>query len=392
MYEFKTLCFGLRNAPYAFDRLGQALRKFFQLLSIRIIIYYDDLLVLAQGCAKCIKDAQFVIDTLVKLGFRIKIEKCILSPSQRFFFLGFIWDTINMECVLPEEKLANIHALCQKIEPKKHVTVQLVQRLLGTIMASRPAVPLTRARSRGIQRTVLDHYDGTKKSARKLIRMSDWATNEVEWWLNLKTEDCRMSLKLLPVWESERLATDAMDLAIGSIFRGIPMYQQLEPFEIHHTIAHKEWMAFERRIRMNLHQIRDCLISWHVDNKNVLHAWLNSGSIRDKWICKRIVDLQILLQSQNTKIVPVYVRSAQHLHADLISRNKILPDWHLQKDIAQKLFMRLGVPEIDLMATSKSRQLPKFYSAVIDQEAEAIDALTQNWNLFKLAYVFHLQQ
>ena len=61
-------------------------------------------------------------------------------------------------------------------------------------------------------------------------------------------------------------------------------------------------------------------------------------------VCKKVVEMQIKLHEQNTKIIPVYVRSAQHLHADLVSRNKIMLDWHLSRVVAQKLFSRLGYP------------------------------------------------
>ena len=76
--------------------------------------------------------------------------------------------------------------------------------------------------------------------------------------------------------------------------------------------------------------MRNTVVSWHVDNMNVKQAWLNSGTIRGKWLCKEVVRMQILLHKQNTKIIPVYVRSAQHLHADLVSRNKTLPDQWLR--------------------------------------------------------------
>ena len=87
-------------------------------------------------------------------------------------------------------------------------------------------------------------------------------------------------------------------------------------------------------------------------------------------------------------VIPMYVRSAQHLHADLISRNKAMTDWHLARTIAQKLFMKQGYPQVDLMATSSSHQVNQYYSALIDDGAIGIDAFTKDWDRFSLAYVF----
>ena len=87
-------------------------------------------------------------------------------------------------------------------------------------------------------------------------------------------------------------------------------------------------------------------------------------------------------------MVPVYIRSAQHLHADLISRNRVLPDWHLSRTIARNLFSMVGTPEVDLMATSHSAQVPIYYSALTEDGAEGVDVFTQNWDEFSKLYVF----
>ena len=91
IYQFVVLCFGIKNAPYTFKRLGQAVRMFFSLNGVTIIIYIDGILVLADTSKDCIKDFQFVMDTLIKLGFHIKSEKCILQLSQHFFFLWYLY-------------------------------------------------------------------------------------------------------------------------------------------------------------------------------------------------------------------------------------------------------------------------------------------------------------
>ena len=94
-----------------------------------------------------------------------------------------------------------------------------------------------------------------------------------------------------------------------------------------------------------------------MDNQNVRQAGLNSGSVRDTWLGKRVTPLQIGLHEQNTLVIPVYIRSAEHLHADLISRNKVMPDWHLDRGITKRLILMLGHPQVDLMATTDSKQV-----------------------------------
>ena len=157
-----------------------------------------------------------------------------------------------MICQLPQEKLQNIKSLCKEILAKHWTTVKLLQRLMGCVISTRPAVPMSRARSRGIQRMVLDHYRGTVSSANKLVVLSNWAREDVLWWLDLDIGRCHMCLRSIPIWESDRMATDAMDTAVGSVFRGEVMYEVLDSNGAKKTIAHKQCLAFSKTVLPNL--------------------------------------------------------------------------------------------------------------------------------------------
>ena len=388
LYRFLTLCFGIKNAPFIFHRVGRAIILHFNSLGIRLIIYLDDILVLGRTPGQCVRDAQIFVDTLVKLGFHFKIGKCVLKPSQEFFFLGFIWNTVTMQVHLPEEKLLTIHMLSLEILSKKKVQVLALQRIMGLISSTRPAVPLAKCRSRGIQRMILDLYNGTEKSAKKYVTPSKWAIEDLTWWSVLQSTGCSQTFRTVPVWKSIRLATDAMDYAVGSVLQGEIFYMELSEEDIQRNIAHKEWLAFEMTILRKLDMLRNQVVTWHVDNQVVRAVWLKEGSTRDLWLCKRVIKLRLLLQEQNTVVVPVYIKSAQHIHADYVSRNKRLPDWHLSHEIAMKIFQLWGWPEIDLMATQESTQVQRYFSALEDSKATGIDALVKDWNQFSLAYVF----
>ena len=61
------------------------------------------------------------------------------------------------------------------------VMVRSIQRLMGCVISSRPAVLLRRVRSRVIQEMVLRNYKGTFVSAKKLFHLTSWAREEVNW-------------------------------------------------------------------------------------------------------------------------------------------------------------------------------------------------------------------
>ena len=54
------------------------------------------------------------------------------------------------------------------------------------------------------------------------------------------------------------------------------------------------------------------------------------------------------------------------------------------------LFRSLGYPQVDLLATSNSNQVDLYFSALIDYGAIGIDAFTEDWDKFTLAYIFPL--
>ena len=354
-----------------------------------MIIYLDDILVLSTTMEQCLIDAQIVVDTLASLGFMIKAKKSVTTPSQTFFYLGYLWDTVRMTCSLPPEKLDNIKFYCREIMKNQFFPLRLLLSLNGTVLSARPAVPLARAMARGLQRLILTHYKfRTKAELSKMICLTAWAKKNIAWWLNLTQEECVLSLSSAPIWKSIRLATDASDVTWGAVLAGKEVIDEWNRMEVRHTIAHKEWMAFEHMVRRNITFLSGKLVTWHVDNQNARLAYLNQGTVNDTWLCRKVVDLLLLLHEHQIHVVPVYVRSVHHLHADFLSRRKKIPDWHMDSQLVQKLFLLCGVPQIDLMATAQSAQLPLYYSPMLDEMALAVDSLVQDWDKFSLNFVF----
>ena len=185
VYQFLVMCFGVKSAPYTFNKLGKALELYFAGFGIRIFIYLDDILVMASSAELCLKSAQFVVDTLISLGFYIHIDKCVVVPSQNFFFLGFLWDTRTMTCSLPLEKLENIQSTCQKVLGSKWLCLWDLHVLQGLMASVVPAVPLARAKYRGIQAQILSYSKGTiltqKQMREKYVTLSQWTEEDIRW-------------------------------------------------------------------------------------------------------------------------------------------------------------------------------------------------------------------
>ena len=82
LYEFCCLCFGLSPAPLVFTKLLKVPISLLRKLSVRIIIYLDDMLLMASSSEDLLTARDTLIFILQHLGFLINIKKSYLEPSQ----------------------------------------------------------------------------------------------------------------------------------------------------------------------------------------------------------------------------------------------------------------------------------------------------------------------
>ena len=119
-----------------------------------------------------------------------------------------------------------------------------------------------------------------------------------------------------------------------------------------------------------------------IRNKKSTHSWALS-----------VLSSNILMTSLQRNIAwdPVRISGEENLIADAASRFRQVADWSLLDSIVQKIFERLGTPDVDLMASDFSRKAPMFFSwSRADKEAWGIDSLARDvdWNQFRLPYCF----
>ena len=111
LYEFLCLCFGLGPAPLIFTKIMKVPIAFLRRLNVQVIIYLDDMLLMARSKEELIQNRDTLIYLLQHLGFVINKKKSSLSPSQTIEFLGLEINSMLMSLSLPQEKLVKI--LCQ---------------------------------------------------------------------------------------------------------------------------------------------------------------------------------------------------------------------------------------------------------------------------------------
>ncbi len=120
--QWRTVSFGMSEAPRLCTKLLRPLIGLLKQLGIRCMLYIDDLLLLHQDrvqWARGMTVAMPLLQTEVRLN--IKTSKCLFAPLQQFQCLGFIWDTTTMITSVPTKRL--------------HATQRQAGRLLGASAA-----------------------------------------------------------------------------------------------------------------------------------------------------------------------------------------------------------------------------------------------------------------
>ena len=137
MYEFQCLPFGLSSAPRVFTKLLKPVVGLLRHQGIRLVIFLDDILVLAQSK----EDLGTQMDQIAKLfnllGFSINHEKSQLIPTQQIQYLGFLIDSQNLMIRLTQEK---VEQLTRTVKQQMNLSVRDLAWLIGRMTATIPAI------------------------------------------------------------------------------------------------------------------------------------------------------------------------------------------------------------------------------------------------------------
>ena len=99
-------------------------------MGVRLILYLDNILIMAESKALAEKDS-----LLTSLGLVLNNEKSVLELTQEIEFLHFRVDFKLMSLSLPGEKIRSIKKECQHLLNNPTVEVRFLSQLLGKLSA-----------------------------------------------------------------------------------------------------------------------------------------------------------------------------------------------------------------------------------------------------------------
>ena len=180
-FAFQFLPFGLSSAPRAFTKICRPIAAHFRALGIRLLVYLNDWLLIANSRDQAIRDFQYVTSFLESLGFLVNQEISCGVPEQVVEHLGLIVDSRTMSFALPNEKISRIIWLIETALSRDLFHLRLVSSILGNLVWAIPAFPLTQAHYRLIQRFLLKET-GLSLNLNRRVNLPEEVKNELIWW------------------------------------------------------------------------------------------------------------------------------------------------------------------------------------------------------------------
>jgi hypothetical protein len=351
-------------------------------MGIRLIIYIDDILVVAESETLLKDHTAGIIYLLENLGFVINLPKSLLEPTKTIDFLGFLLDSTTMELKLPGGKIKSLRGEARRILAADRVTALDLSSLLGKMNATTKAVAMAPLFYRHLQAELHSTLNRSYQNYGARLSLSERAKEELQWWITHLTNWNGRSL--IAKKPNVSLETDASRTGWGAVCEGVrtggPWSRQEQTLHINCLELLAVFLAFKCFFRNK----RSIHILLKMDNTSAV-AYINkmggtvspalNGINKEFWLW--CMERDISVQAQ-------HLAGRLNVTADEESRVlKDRSDWMLCPRVFQKINHQLGPLEIDLFASRLSAQLPTFVSWRPDPEAMATDAFTISWTGMK---------
>jgi hypothetical protein len=207
LYEFCRLPQGLTSAPRIFTKILKPVFAHLRGQGFESASYLDDTYLQGDSYQECLNNIQITKDTLTKLGFKVNEDKSVFRPTQEIEHLGFVINSNTMTITRTESRKQDLRQTAKEVlRNKARVSIRLVAKLIGLIVACEPAVEKCFLHYRSLEMDKIAALKLNKGNFDSDMTVSDGGVVDITWWLN-NIALCGKSL--LPKNVNFELYTDA---------------------------------------------------------------------------------------------------------------------------------------------------------------------------------------
>ena len=153
-------------------------------------------------------------------------------------------------------------------------------------------------------------------------------------------------------------------------------------------IALQELQAVAMMLQRMAFYLSGKVVALHLDNTTAKSYLCNQGGTVSPFLFRLACWILSLTNKHSITLIPAYITTHIIVEADYLSLGQLLPEWHLLPQIAQAAFHLLGLPEVNLLASSHTIQCHYYYTleTPLPLEAQGLNAFNHPW-MFQVSYV-----
>lgn len=375
---FTVLPFGLSSAPYIFTKCLRPLVKFWRKNNLKVVLYLDDGLILANSQDRCVFSTEFIKQSLMSAGFFINTKKTIYQPVQEIEWLGLTWRSSNFSLFIPERRISDLEVCLQRVMGLlPYVSARMIAQMTGKIVSMLPVMGnIVRLMTRRCHVAIDKRVSWDKKLDKTAL---DSIVSEIIFWKRyLRSYNCKYlhntSKKNVVIY------SDASDIAAAAY-----------TVEVNEKVFHCMWDKDEKNksstwrelkaIELSLQSFCQCFrgraVKWLTDNQNCVTI-LECGSMKMDLHEISISIFETCLRNGIT-IEAQWVPREENTKADYLSKIIDYEDWGVTDDFFSFISGLWGPYDIDRFASFKNAKVARFNSLFWNPGTEGIDCFSFSW-------------
>ena len=379
VYQFRALPFGLALSPWVFTKIVREVCALVHRQGIRMRAYLDDWAIQAQSQELARAHTDNVLRHAEALGFNVNLKKSDLTPSQQFRYLGLCFDTVAWTVRPSEDRIERLISAIQSLRQKQFATARQLARVLGSMEAMVPVVPLAGVFKRPFQREFHSRWNQALADWDTLIPLEPWFRLATARWNS--REFLAQGVPITAPPPEAEIFTDASHTGWGAHLAGL---HASGIWDSDVSTLHINELEL-RAVDLALREMSASLPSGHIrvrsDNATVIAYINHQGGTVSHSLSVLAESVLIWAHERDISLSAVHVQGKANILADLLSRPRAVlqTEWTLVHEALPQVWEAFGKPMLDLFATSYSTRLPLYVSPVPDPRAWAVDAMAFPW-------------
>jgi hypothetical protein len=384
-YQYRCLPFGLCSAPRVFTKILKPVVAFLRERGIRLVIYLDDVLIMASSKDLVLQHLHLVIGLFTSLGFLVNAEKSVFLPSQEIEFLGVIIDSVSLSFSLPPGKVVKVTHMCEKALRADKISLRHLASIMGHFSWAIPTVAFAQAHYRNLQRLYISESHVAKGNLNRLVSLSATARSDLVWWVNnLESSNGK---GIIPNEPDIIIFSDASLSGWGACSDGVTARGPWTLDEQARHINELELLAALYALQIFSFHSSDVSIHLFLDNSTAVSYINKCGGTHSKSLCDLATFLIHWCESRNIQLLAFHLPGSLNFIADRESRTSMdSSDWMLDRQVFLSI-RSLWELEIDLFANAWNAQLSTFVSWIPQPLALTTNAFSLCWKRRK-CYAF----